>query len=75
MSSSDTVCGVLLVEEAYSLLGEAIAPYVREGIIGKYIYCSSAFQNGYFLDMTFKPEQCAGAIKDTMVISAPLRFI
>jgi len=75
MSLPDTVCGVLLVEEAYSFLGEAISPYIKEGRIGKYIYCTSAVQNGNFIDMTFKPEQCDGSVKDIMVISIPLNMV
>jgi hypothetical protein len=71
----DTMCGVLLVEEAYSLLGDAIAPYLKEGTIGKYIYCTSAIQNGNFIDMTFKPEQCDGSVKDIMTISIPFHFV
>lgn len=75
MSAPDTVCGVLLVDEAYSFLGEAIAPYVKEGRIGKFIYCMSAVQNGSFVDMTFKPEQCDGSVKDIMTISIPVQFV
>ena len=75
MSLPDTVCGVLLVDDAYSILGEAIAPYVKEGRFGKYIYCTSAVQNGNFIDMTFKPEQCDVSVKDTMVISVPLHLV
>lgn len=75
MSLPDTVCGVLLAEEAYSFLGEAITPYVKTGPIGKFIYCTSAIQNGSFVDMTFRPEQCDGSIKDIMTISVPLHFV
>jgi len=75
MSLPDTVCGVLLTEDSYSFLGEAIAPYVKEGRIGKYIYCTSAAQSGNFIDMTFKPEQCDGSVKDTMVISIPVHLV
>lgn len=75
MSLPDTVCGVLLVEEAYSFLGEAIAPYAKEGRVGKYIYCTSAVQNSNFIDMTFKPEQCDGSVKDTMIISVPVHWV
>jgi hypothetical protein len=75
MSLPDTVCGVLLVEEAYSFLGEALAPYVKEGRIGKYIYCTSAVQSGSFIDMTFKPEQCDGSVTEIMTISIPLHFV
>ena len=75
MSLPDTVCAVLLIEEAYAFLGEAIAPYVKEGRIGKYIYCTSAVQNGNFMDMTLKPAQCDGSVKDTMTISVPVHLV
>ena len=75
MSLPDTVCGVLLVEEAYSTLGKAITPYIKEGRIGKYIYCTSAIQNGNFIDMKFKPEQCDGSVKDSMTISIPVHMV
>ena len=72
---TNSVCGVLLFEEAYTSLGEAITPYVKEGQIGKFIYCQSACQNGHFMDMTFSPEQCNGTVVDTMIISVPLHFV
>jgi hypothetical protein len=75
MSLPDTVCGVLLVEEAYSLIGDAIAPYLKEGKIGKFIYCSQAAQNGNFVDMTFEPSQTDGSVTNRMVISIPVHFI
>lgn len=71
----DTICGVLLDEQAYSYIGEAIVPYVKEGRIGKYIYCTSAIQNGSFVDMLFKPEQCDESIKSVMTISIPLHLV
>lgn len=70
-----TVCGVLLIEDAYDLLGDAIAPYVQEGRIGKFIYCESAVQNGNFIDMHFRPEQCDGTIQCPMQVSIPVQFV
>ena len=75
MRATDTVCGVLLFEDAYAKLGEAITPYVKEGRIGKFIYCTSAIQNGSFVDMTFSPEQCDISNADPMTISVPLHFV
>ena len=75
MSTAKTVCGVLLTEEAYACLGEAIAPYVQEGRIGKFIYCESATQNGNFVDMCFRPEQCDGTVHCPMQVSVPIQFI
>lgn len=70
-----SVCGVLLFETAFTELGDAINPYVKEGSIGKYIYCSEAVQNGNFIDMTFEPEQLNGSTKDRMLISIPIHFV
>ncbi|KAF3983164.1 MAG: hypothetical protein HFP81_08235 [Methylococcales symbiont of Hymedesmia sp. n. MRB-2018] len=73
--SQGGICGVLLNEDAYKILGKVLEPYVKEGSIGKYIYCNTAQQNGYFLDMTFKPEMCDGSIEDEMRISVPLTYV
>ena len=70
-----TVCGVLLYENAYKELGDAIKPYVSTGPIGKYIYCKCAKQNGSFLDMTFTPDMCDETVMVDMLISIPLHFV
>ena len=70
-----SVCGVLLFETAFTELGDAINPYVKEGHIGKYIYCSQAVQNGNFIDMTFEPAQINSSAKDRMLISIPTQFV
>ena len=75
MALPDTVCCVLLVDGAYDLLGDAIASYVKEGRSGKYIYCTTAIQNGAFVDMVFKPEQCDGSVKCNMTVSIPVNLI
>jgi hypothetical protein len=77
MSFSDSVCGVLLYDCAYQEIGAALDPYVNEGTIGKFIYCKSAIQNGAFLVMTFKPEQCdpMARVVEDMTISVPLKYV
>ena len=75
MSLPDTVCVVLLTDDAYALLDGYIDPYVREGRRGKYLHCTSAVQNGNFVDMTFKPEQCDGSVMCNMTVSIPLHFV
>lgn len=43
------VFGVLLTDQAWIDIGEALAPYANEGSIGKYIYCNSVHLGGpYF---------------------------
>lgn len=73
--NNKAVCGVLLNAQAYAVLGEALRPYIKEGPIGKYIYCRTAQQIGSFLDMTFSPEMCDGSVKDEMRISIPLQYV
>lgn len=70
-----SICGVLLFESAFEILGDALTPYVREGRIGKFIYCAQAVQNGSFIDMTFEPSQTTGGVKDRMVISIPVGYV
>jgi hypothetical protein len=70
-----SICGVLLTEQGLNELGKAIEPYLKEGTIGKYIYCTQAVQNGNFIDMTFEPSQTDGSIKDSMLVSIPVHFV
>lgn len=70
-----SVCGVLLTEYGLQELGNAIAPYLQEGPIGKFIYCESAVQHGSFIEMVFDPKHTDGSIKTRMVISVPLQFV
>lgn len=69
------IYGVLLTDEAYTQIGTALAPYVSEGPIGKYIYCNHVEQNGSFFDMTFAPHTYKGSHKGEMLISIPVRFV
>jgi len=70
-----SICGVLLTEQGLNELGKAIDPYLKEGAIGKYIYCAQAVQNGSFIDMTFEPSQTDGSVKDSILISIPVHFV
>ena len=73
MNKSKYVCGVILSQNAYSLLCEPLKPYLRTGPVGKYIYCKSAQQNGSFLDIKFSPEMHDGV--EEMLISIPIGFV
>lgn len=75
MTSPTSVQGVLLTDEAYKLLGEAIAPYTHIGRVGRYIYCESASQDGAFLTMKFRPSDCSTPIDTPMQISVPLSYV
>ena len=67
--------GVLLFDEAYKHLDEAIKPYVQTGPIGKYFYCSEAGPDGSFFKMTIRPEQVQNRIRETMTIWIPIQFV
>ena len=67
--------GVLLFDEAYKHLEEALKPYVQTGPIGKYFYCSEAEPDGMFFKMSFRPEQVQNLIRDTMTIWIPIQFV
>ncbi|GAA0718151.1 hypothetical protein [Dokdonella soli] len=45
------VYGVLLHDQAYIDFAGAIAPFVSEGPIGKYIYCATADTSGQYFRM------------------------
>lgn len=75
MTSPTSVQGVLLTDEAYTLLGLAIAPYTHVGRVGRYIYCESASQDGAFLTMKFRPSDYSTPIDIPMQISVPLSFV
>ena len=70
-----SVCGVILTDAGIKDLGKTIEPYLQEGTIGKFIYCSMAVQNGAFIDMTFEPSQTDGSVKERMVVSIPVQYV
>lgn len=45
------VFGVLLTDQAWRDLGEALAPYASEGPIGRYIYCQKVHPDGPYFAM------------------------
>ncbi|MFC1532984.1 hypothetical protein ACFL7M_06425 [Thermodesulfobacteriota bacterium] len=73
--SPKTHVGVLLFDEAYDHLSEALKLYLQKGPIGNYIYGSKAENDGIFLNVTIEPDEVKNLIRDTMVISIPLRFV
>ena len=72
---TDDKYGVLLFEEAWKQLGEALAPYRKEGSIGKYIYCNRLEFCGHFVAMTFTPKQVDNKIECKMSTWVPSSFI
>ena len=75
MNTKNKYCGVLLFDEAYVHLDEALKPYIQTGPIGKYLYCTIAEQVGSFLNMTITPELVGNRIKNVMEISIPTHFV
>lgn len=73
--SPKTHVGILLFDEAYDHLSDALKPYLQKGPIGNYIYGSKAENDGVFLNVTIDPDEVGGRIGATMEISIPLRFV
>lgn len=67
--------GVLLFDDAYEHLDEALKHYVQKGPIGKYFYCTDAGPDGAFFKMSFNPEQVDGRIESPMTIWIPIQFV
>lgn len=67
--------GVLLFDNAYEHLDEALKHYVQTGPIGKYFYCTDAGPDGAFFKMSFQPEQVGDRIRDPMTIWIPIQFV
>lgn len=74
------IYGVLLTDEGWSQLEEALTPYTSQGEIGKYIYCKNVHPDGpYFVieatahnrPSTFQPE---GSSLDVEML-IPHRFV
>ena len=72
---SDEQYGVLLFDDAYEHLDEALKHYVQTGLIGKYFYCMDAGHDGAFFRMSFNPEQVDGRIGSAMTIWIPIQFV
>jgi hypothetical protein len=51
--ATENVFGVLLTDQAWVDLAEALKPYSSTGPIGQYIYCKNVFHDGpYFVMVT-----------------------
>lgn len=72
---TDDKYGVLLFENAWEEIGEALKPYQQEGPIGKYLYCREIDLGPAFVTMTFTPKQVGGEIGCKMSISIPSSFV
>ena len=73
--TTDDKYGVLLSEDGWRELGEALKPYQQEGPIGKYLYCKELCCDGSFVKMTVTPEQVGDRIDCVMQISVPGAFV
>ena len=71
----DDKYGVLLFDNAWEEIGEALKHYQQEGPIGKYLYCREIDLGHSFVTMTFTPHQVEGKIASQMSISIPSSFV
>lgn len=71
----DDKYGVLLFENAWEEIGEALKPYQQEGPIGKFLYCREIDLGHAFVTMTFTPKQVEGKIDCKIGISIPSSFV
>lgn len=71
----DDKYGVLLFENAWEEIGEALKPYQQEGPIGKYLYCREIVLGHSFVTMTFTSKQVEGKVANKMSISIPSSFV
>ena len=72
---TDDQYGVLLFENAWEEIGEALKLYQKEGPIGKYLYCRNVELGHSFVTLTFAPKQVDGRIGCKMNISIPCSFV
>lgn len=74
MESGNPVA-VLLHAHAYELAGAALAPYTRQGPIGRYIYCDRLQHVGPFIEMTFGAGSNTSGDASTMLVSVPMSWV
>ena len=72
---TDDKYGVLLSENTWKEIEEALKPYQQEGPIGKYLYCREIALGHSFVTMTFTPKHLDGKIGCKMSISTPSSFV
>lgn len=71
---NNKVFGVLLTEQAWSDLSEALAPYASEGLVGKYIYCQRVYPDGpYFVMVATSTNEDGSSFEAE--ISIPHRYV
>ncbi|WP_290635799.1 hypothetical protein [Aquisalimonas sp.] len=75
MVAANNRFGVLLFDEGWHELGEALEPYVQHGPIGKYLYCRKLEVTGALAELTFTPEQVGHRIDEEMTVWIPTSFI
>jgi len=68
------IFGVLLTDEGWADLDEALKLYVSEGPIGKYLYCSNISPDGNYFSMEITATNPDGSIFDAE-ISIPHRYV
>lgn len=73
--ATDDKYGVLLTDQGWDELGEALKPYVQNGPIGKYIYFKELTFTGSFISLTFTPNQVQDRIVTEMQIYIPSHFV
>ena len=74
MTDDSRVFGVLLTENAWDDLTDALETYASDGPIGKYIYCREVDTNGNYFVMVATCENADGSLFDAE-ISLPHRYI
>lgn len=67
-----SVYGVLLTDNGWAELEGALAPFVREGSIGKYLYPSSVNLSGAFCHLEIKATDDSGFEAE---IDIPAQFV
>ena len=74
MAKQDTVHGVLLTEQGWDDLADALARYTSKGPIGKYIYCREVNPRGNYFVMVAACENRDGSSFEAE-ISIPHHYV
>ncbi|HHJ38097.1 MAG: hypothetical protein AXA67_02530 [Methylothermaceae bacteria B42] len=72
--TAENVVGILLTEEGWKDLGEALRPYSSQGPIGKYIYCHEVVPNGPYFTFIATPNNATDT-NFKVEISIPHRYV
>ena len=74
MTENNKIYGVLLTENAWDELADALEPYTSQGPIGKYIYCREVDPHGNYFVMVATSENPDGSLFDAE-ISLPHHYV